>query len=147
MRKFSLDYLAGIFDGEGYFTIRRSTPTNSKMGVRPNRLQAVTSVTITEKYICDAFLEEFGGSVKLFDKPRSVKHVQCHIWNLTGPRIIDFCDKLLPLLTIKKERAQLIQQFQTLKSNVGNRPISDKDYNNSMLMYNKFRDLNKRGPK
>ena len=145
MKNYSLDYLAGIFDGEGYFTIRKSIPTNSKMGKRPMRLQAVVSVTITEKYICDAFAKEFGGYVRVFGKQRKTHHNIYHIWNLTGPKIVDFCNKLLPILTIKKERAQLIRKFQLLKISIGNQPITDVDYNKSVKMYTKFRKLNKRG--
>ena len=147
MKKYSLEYLAGMFDGEGYFTIRRCTPTTVKMGRRPYRLQAYTSLTITEEYICIAFAREFGGYVKPFGKPRSPKHAQCHIWNLTGPKIIEFCDKLLPLLTIKKDRAKLIKKFQTIKSGVGNQPITTPVYNKTVKLYEQFRELNKRGPK
>lgn len=146
MRKFSLDYLAGIFDGEGYFTIRSSSPTNKKMGKRPKRLQAVVSVTITEKYICDAFMKEFGGSVKIHNKnTRGKNHNFYYIWNLTGPGIINFCTKMGSLLTIKKERNSLIKEFQELKTSIGNRPISDEQYDKSINLYSKFRKLNKRG--
>ena len=137
--------LAGIFDGEGFFTIRKSAPTNKKMGKRPMRLQAVVSVTITEKYICDGFENEFGGYVRKFGKPKKANHSQYYIWNLTGPKIMEFCDKLLPILTIKRERAELIKEFQIIKSSVGNQPISDEVYDKTVELYNKFRELNKRG--
>lgn len=145
MSTYSLDYLAGIFDGEGFFTIRKSNPTNNKMGIRPMRLQAVVSVTITEKYICDGLAEEFGGYVRKHGKPRKANHNEYYIWNLTGPKIIEFCDKLLPILTIKKERAILIKEFQTIKSSVGNQPISDDVYEKTVELYTRFRQLNKRG--
>lgn len=145
MRKFSLDYLAGIFDGEGFFTIRKSTPTNIKMGKRPMRLQAVVSVTITEEYICDAFEREFGGYVRIHGKPKKPNHNVYHIWNLTGPKIIQFCDKMIPLLTIKQERAKLIKKFQKIKSAVGNQPIDDKTYDTTVSLYTNFRELNQRG--
>ena len=56
-----------------------------------------------------------------------------------------FCDKLLPILTIKRDRAELIKEFQTIKSTVGNQPISDEVYDKTVELYNKFRELNKRG--
>lgn len=145
MRKFSLDYLAGIFDGEGFFTIRKAAPTNSKMGIRPLRLQAVVSVTITEKYICDAFMKEFGGYVRQHGKPKKENHNIYYIWNLTGPSIIDFCEKLLPLLTIKKDRAKLIKKFQEIKTKQGNRPLTDETYDKTIKLYEEFRRLNSRG--
>jgi hypothetical protein len=145
MRKLSKDYLAGIFDGEGFFTIRKSTPSTVKMGKRPMRLQAVVSVIITEKYICDALATEFGGYVRIQNPKKPIQHSTYHIWNLTGPKIINFCNKMIPLLTIKKERAMLIHKFQTIKSSVGNQPISDVTYAQTVEMYTQFRTLNKRG--
>lgn len=145
MKKFSVEYLAGIFDGEGFFTIRKSTPTNIKMGKRPLRLQAVVSVTITEKYICDALEKEFGGYVRVHGKPRKANHNIYHIWNLTGPKIVDFCTKMEPILTIKSERNKLIKEFQQIKSAIGNQPIDDITYNKTIELYEKFRELNKRG--
>lgn len=145
MKNYSIDYLAGIFDGEGFFTIRKAAPKNIKMGKRPLRLQAMVSVTITEKYICDAFEKEFGGYVRSHGKPKKKTHNHYWVWNLTGPKIIDFCEKLIPILTIKRSRAELIMEFQTLKSSIGNQPIGDVDYDKTVEMYERFRKMNRRG--
>ncbi len=141
----SLPYLAGLFDGEGFFTIRASAPSSINMGKRPLRLQAVVSVTITEKYICDKFAQEFGGYVRVHGKPKKPTHNVYHIWNLTGPKIVEFCNKLMPFLTIKHDRAVLMRDFQLLKSSFGNKSLNDAQYQSSIEMYEKFRELNRRG--
>lgn len=140
----NLDYIAGIFDGEGFFVIKRSKPTSIKMGARPFRLQAVAGVTIKEEYICKGLQDMFGGKIR-YNESKNIKHCHTYTWNITGSNLQIFCDIMYDYLLIKKDRAELIGEFQALKTNVGNKPITDADYNLSEKLYAKLRVLNKKG--
>ena len=142
----SLEYAAGMFDGEGYFTIGKCSPTNVKMGVRPMRLQAYAGLTIREKAICDAFEMLFGGFVRGC-APRRAQHSYVWRWMLSGPGLISFCQRLGPRCIIKQERCYLIEDFQFLKSGIRSRPITDVEYEKSVRLYWRLRELNQKGPK
>lgn len=141
---YSYDYIAGIFDGEGFFVIRRSKPTNSKMGTRLYRSQAMAGVTIKEEYICKGLQDVFGGKVR-FNPSKNIKHSDTYTWNITGSNLQTFCDVMVDYLLIKKDRAKLISEFQTLKTSIGNKPISDDNYELAESMYLQLRQLNKKG--
>jgi len=129
----NLTYLAGLFDGEGCFTISTDFPRN--------RLQASAQIQIREQSIVEAFKRTFGGSISK-QEPRKKHWAPIWCYHVTGQNLQSMVENLIPHLRIKKEHAKIILRHQELKHSK-NKP------ENVMEIYAKNREelmkLNKKG--
>lgn len=95
MRAKDLAYAAGFLDGEGSFSIKRSS----------------VQATNTYKPVLDWFAEKFGGSVN----SRSYSIKPAWVWVLCGNKAADFCKEIAPYLQEKRQRAlDLVEYRQTI---------------------------------
>lgn len=140
-----LEYLAGLFDGEGCFLIAKSSPGKSHT-IRPYRYQARAALNIRDKVIADLLVESFGGTAR-FCKRDNPNYSPIYSWTCMGKGLDKMLELLDGRLLIKQAQCDTLKLFQEVKKRVGNRSISDSDYAESEKLYFKMRELNKRGPK
>lgn len=100
----SLDYLAGLVDGEG--CIRLHPSNKGKYRKYYPRLQ----VTNTYKPIIDLLVEQYGGACHSSRNKNKPGWATKHDWRLTGDKARELLTELLPLLIIKKETAIRVLQ-------------------------------------
>jgi hypothetical protein len=94
----SLEYLAGLVDGEG--CIRLASSNKGKYKKYYPRLQ----VTNTYKPICDTLVLEFGGAIHI-KRNKNPNWKTGYDWRLSGDAARNLIKQLEPLLIIKKEDA------------------------------------------
>ncbi len=100
----SLEYLAGLVDGEG--CIRLHPSNKGKYRKYYPRLQ----VTNTYKPILDLLVDQFGGAIHSDKFPRKANWKIKHDWRISGDKARELLNQLLPYLVIKKEKAILVLQ-------------------------------------
>jgi hypothetical protein len=106
----SLEYLAGLVDGEG--CIRLHPSNKGKYRKYYPRLQ----VTNTYKPILDMLVDQYGGAVHSDTKSRKENWKVKHDWRITGDKARELLNQLLPYLIIKKEKAiEVLQGDQKFK--------------------------------
>lgn len=96
----SLEYLAGLVDGEG--CIRLHPSNKGKYRKYYPRLQ----VTNTYKPILDMLVDQFGGAVHSGKFPVKENWKIKHDWRLTGDKARELLSQLLPYLIIKQGKAK-----------------------------------------
>lgn len=137
-------WCAGFFDGEGSVQIARKA---YPYGPREFFYELVVSVANTDVAALFPFLD-WGG--KIYHQNRmqdSTKHRQVHVWKVDkSKRVGRFLVDLRPYLTIKRDRADLALQFAAQQRGRGNR-ITDTEYAYRGFLWQRMRDLNKRGPR
>lgn len=141
----NLSYIAGLFDGEGYFYIARSK-VDKTHSIRPYRFQAYAGLTIREKAPLLLIKKNFGGIIRSL-KSKNPKHSSVYKWLINGKELDNFLEKIKNYLLVKRNRAFIMQKFQTVKKEVGNKSITDSQYKKSKELWKKMKFYNKRGPK
>lgn len=139
----SNDYVAGLFDGEGWFEIARSPATKANRRKVPS-FQARASLTIREREIVEALRERFGGTVS--ETKATATHAAYFRWSVFGEQASDFAIIIGPSLHVKQERAALVVAFQKLKREGRNRPASSARVEKLSAFYEALRVANRKGP-
>jgi hypothetical protein len=137
------DYMAGLFDGEGWFQITRAKGGHYR-STREWAYQCHAAMTMREKEIVETFQSRFGGTVNL-QASRSEKHSAYWKWQVTGLGAQAFAWSLEPHLILKKPQAQLINEFQAQKVLNGNKPVTDERYEFYDKCFQDMKLLNKKG--
>jgi hypothetical protein len=101
----SIEYVAGLFDGEGYITVdfyRKETG-------RFTRCQIKSGISLTHRPTIEALAGRFGGvlNVNPSANRRNSNHRVVYAWALSGASSQDFLASVLPFLIIKKSQAKL----------------------------------------
>lgn len=139
------DYIAGLFDGEGWFYIMRTSGKFNRHK-RKYAFQCKAGLTIREEFIIDYLVNNFGGS-KFVNKPRKLAHSLTYNWNVTGANALAFAKRMENKLQLKNKQAKLLINFQNIKDsrNPKNSPLSDEEYDTYQLLYEEMRLQNKKG--
>ena len=117
-------YIAAMMDGEGSFSITRTTIKDRK-GRPYNAFDCKVMVSNTSEVLIDWIQKRFGGSYRL-----SVKHISkkarangqkslkpCYRWTVEGyENQVVFILRILPYLVIKLEQAKIALEFAGMKS-------------------------------
>lgn len=100
--KVTLDYVAGIIDGEGTITLSRAHKTDKWR-------TPVVSVSSTTIEILNALVVVFGGHI-CKHKVYKNHHLPSFSWRIEGRKAVDLCAQLKDCLLVpsKRERAGLI---------------------------------------
>jgi hypothetical protein len=100
--KVTLDYVAGVIDGEGTITLSRLHKTDKWR-------TPVVSVSSTTIEILNALVAVFGGHVCTHKTYRQ-HHLPSFSWRISGRKAVDVCAQLNALLLVpsKRRRAELI---------------------------------------
>ena len=143
-QKISDDYVAGLFDGEGWFSISRAA--GHHYGAKRDwAYQLHAAMTLKERVVLSCLRSRWGGTV-VEQKNRSKNHARYFRWQVTGESAREFAEDIGPKMIIKKARAGLAVEFQLDKGQKGNKPSSDREYDKQTKMYEQMKKLNKRGP-
>jgi len=129
MSKLTPQYIAGLFDGEGWISLR---PQSQK-----RYLSSITihiGIGMTNSIILK-FHKKFGGYLNI--SPETEKHKKCYKWSLgTKKQIKKFLTIIYPYLIVKKEQAKIMLKFIDLKT------VSRRK-RNSYLVYRALKYINK----
>lgn len=124
-------YMAGILDGDGSFSILKST----------NSFHPCIQLSNAYKGMSEYLFDKFEGS-KRIKKPQQPHYKPLYVWSVRGlGSAKNVLDKVIPFLVLKKERAKymldFIQKSQIEKLNLieGERAnLKMKDYNRNCLL-------------
>lgn len=140
----SSDYVAGLFDGEGWFTINRVAGLYK--GGRQYRFQCYARILIREAWLLEMVHGHVGyGAVRAL-RSRSELHARYSQISWTGEGLRAFISVIGPRLQIKKAHAEVADEIQQIKLRTGCRPVGDADYMRELELYECMRELNKKGP-
>lgn len=144
----SPEYIAGLFDGEGYFTIRRVKSTCSNVrSAHEYRFQGYAHISMREGWLLDRVTETLGyGTVNHNYKAATARHAAYACMTIQGASLTRFCEEIGPLLEIKSEQARAMLSLRRSKERRGNRNLSDDDYLLEVGIWEEMRDLNLKGP-
>jgi hypothetical protein len=130
----TLDYLVGIFDGEGCITTAQSGERLPHVHVQ---------VTISTREIVECLQREWGGSVK--DRRAISGRRQLFVWRLTGRAAEPMLRVIAARGLIKREQAILALQLIALSGPSGGRGtyrVSDDDRLERLRLSDAIRALN-----
>ncbi len=141
--KLSIQYVAGLFDGEGWFTIARMKGSHYRAR-REWAYQCRASLVLKDEFIVKALHHQYGGAFRE-QKKRSDNHADYYIWVATGLNALNFAEQVSSELHIKRPQANVLIDFQKQKNNQGNRPLSDGVYDFYGECFGQMKHLNQKG--
>lgn len=142
----NINYVAGIFDGEGSIGIHKRSYKESARGYlySPKIRLGMTGIGIS---IVENLRNQFGGSLSL--RRYSTKNKDLLTWTITSRKeIIYFLESIGPLLIVKQQQAIEVKDFyqngsykqKDWKSN----RMSDVEYRRREILCEKVKLLNKK---
>jgi len=137
------DYVAGLFDGEGWCAIRRA-PASLYGGKREWAYQCSVEMTMRERSILEGLQELFGGTLREV-KSRSDKHSQYWHWRAGGREAMYFAIAIADKSIAKKAQLWLLAEFQKEKTLQGNQPLGNTRYELYEKCFDKMKELNMKG--
>lgn len=99
----SIDYLAGIFDGEGTIVLMKQGGVHTTV---------MCSVGMKDRRVLEHFSLRWGGSLC----PRANSNGMWQ-WQITATKALKMLEEIGALLITKKEQAWLAQEFAAQRSN------------------------------
>lgn len=137
-------YLAGLFDGEGYFTLRRVKGTNINT-TREFRYQAYAQITLREGWLLEQAVAMVGAGVVAVSAEATEKRSKYYIVTWCGKALPTFLWCVGPHLIAKHKQMQVIEKVVQIKTRTGNQPTSDSDYDLQCELWKQLKVLNTRG--
>jgi hypothetical protein len=139
----TIEYAAGLFDGEGFFQIDKAPRKDTKRGYA---YQAHARITMRDKDVLEEFQRLFGGSLRRSAKATD-KRAEYWSWDVCGEGALGFAKRVGPSLHIKQKQANLVSEFQAYKSQNKNRACDDLRWARYEELYQAMKALNKKGPR
>jgi hypothetical protein len=140
----SVEYIAGLFDGEGWFHMQRCS-LGKRYTIRPWRYQCYASIALREKWLLEDINKSIGIGKVSESKKETDKHAASFRILFTGKSLPVFIDCIIPYLRLKKRQAILVREVCDIKTHIGNQPVSDTDYNRQVEIWEKMHVLNQKG--
>lgn len=134
------DYVAGLFDGEGWFQIDRCM----RRGCRRPSFQVHARICMRDADLLRALQSAFGGSLRRSAVATRVRAAYWS-WDLCGEGVFVFAKRIGPRLHLKNRQARLSASFQELKRQNKNRPNSEERFGILSDMYTEMREYNRKG--
>lgn len=148
-----ISYFAGFFDADGSVSIAKN--------------QKGTTLTCTvynsNKKVLEIFRQNFGGEIYISHNHPEKGWKTGYRWMVAAKKAEEFLSKIVPFVTVKKERVELGLQFRILiKENKNYGVITERDEKGRMIkvfkktrgteyekaienFYQKIKQLNRRG--
>jgi len=143
--KLDVRYIAGLFDGEGWFQIDRSKPFKRWYGSRKSVAHQVRArITMRDQKLLRALRARFGGSLRQSSQ-ETERRASYWSWDLCGENAYKFAVIIGPHLLLKVRQATLVKRFQRLKRKNKNSPMTPVRSRQLMAMYERMKVLNKKG--
>lgn len=98
MSTISLEYMAGLFDGEGTVTLLKCDPS-------PYR-QVVVSIQMCDKSLVEEIKNSYGGATT-YRKARKANYSDAWTWKLTHRKAMDFLASILPYVRLPAKRQRI----------------------------------------
>ncbi len=145
INKTTLNYLSGIFDGEGCICLSKSHENN-----RP-RYRVELSISMNDRISLEVFQKYFGGNINIGNGKRHnrIAH-DCYVLKYSTQKTKEILTKLLPYLLIKKEQAKIALEFINVRESFNKyrkinafAPVPHKIETKYEKLYNKCRSLKK----
>jgi len=121
MTAMELSYIAGLWDGEGCFTIGLSPKKNRR---KSPYWFAVASICMTDKTAIKFIQQLFGGSIGCYTRKGVGKDV--YEWKLWSRKASAFASRLLPFLKVKNRAARILISFQKYVDRLNTRYVGGK---------------------
>jgi hypothetical protein len=134
-------YVAGLFDGEGWFQIDRARPKGTRRGIT---YQVHARITMRDHDLLVMLRETFSGSLRKSAEATD-KRAAYWSWDVCGENCSSFALDVGPHLQIKAHQARLAVAFQAIKRENKNGPMSDQRFARLTKMYDDMRLLNRKG--
>ena len=166
MNKALLNYLAGLWDGEGSFMLIKISTRHKKdpkdyspkahgsfYQIPINRVptaQICMVVNGRQEKVMQIFKDNYDGLLHLIKNPPSKNKngKPVLMWRSTSRKATTLAKDLLPYLKIKKRQAEIIIRYgrlQELNRQNGTRKITDRDIKERFALDKEIRELNHRG--
>ena len=118
-----LIYYAGLLDGEGYFFICVGAVKKSKVYMRAG----IKIAMVDDANLLPKAKDLWGGYLK-YHIARSLKHRATVEWVIDGKALDVFLPTITPYLRLKKQQAEIIQEFRKFVSYNNNITQAVLDY-------------------
>lgn len=133
----TLDYLAGLFDGEGSVCMAGGKANKEHLVYR-----VMFAVSNNHEPVLKA-VQAFVGFGAVYGKKRpSERHRQSWTYSATGYRLLPLIKALAPRTIIKRRQLELAARYIERRQKLRTRPYTDEDYE----MVREMRRLNNRAP-
>ena len=150
----NIEYIAGLFDGEGSVRItfekRRNKPYVFKMK-NPTRgnFQMGASVANTHLYVLRKLKEKFGGRLSADSKRKDKPHWKnCFTWSIASKSAENFLRAIEPFVIIKKNHIKIALKFQEGMGEfraTGQKRLSEEEFNRRKKFKEELNLINARG--
>lgn len=111
MKATDLGWLAGVMDGEGYFSIYSRGSSNGRPDVRPRALVRINQAGPAAPLMMDKLVALLGGNVHTATRlTHSGKTVMGWQWQSAASMRL-YLPKLIPHLTVKQQEAMVMLKF------------------------------------
>lgn len=135
-------WTAGFMDGEGTITIKRYI-RNGRVVYQPY-ISCVQADTNGGDQAIQFLKDTFGGSISRYQQKGQRNATS--LWTVVSLNALEFAQKLLPYLTIKKERAKILVDYcKNIEKGKGGNKLSDEELKKREGYWLKMRVLNERG--
>lgn len=144
-----LAYLAGIIDGEGCFHICLLSKHANDGYINPH-YRGVLKVSNTDPKLIEWLKETFKGTESACTRSTSTRKFERKVfdWTVTGFRLLDLCEQVLPYLIIKKRHCENMIKFKgtypRVKIGRGNKILSEDILKSRQSCLEESRKLNSR---
>ena len=132
-----LAYMAGLFDGEGYISIRYQMQRR-----KYDTYSLMVGINMVDKEAIELFMDSFGGVMKLRESKNENWRPQ-YRWRIESSSAYELLKTLSPFMILKKEKAELAILFQESKKTYNYRSREEKDSEKRLFL--DMRVLNRRG--
>jgi len=133
-------YAAGIVDGEGCITIKRTKAIGT---YRRPRYIANVSVVNSNIHMIEWLHENFGGSFFARKKQRDF-HKNTWAWDASALVAAKFCEGILPYLLAKREQAEIVLDLMN-GPRIQAVSVSDTEFARREGLVQRIRVLNRKG--
>lgn len=141
----NLDYVAGLFDGEGWLGIQRVKKSSGIRSAYPFRHQAYASIVIRERWLLEQVVETVGAGSLTKWKSANAKHSEVSRILWSGSALQLFLNLVGPRLIGKKDQFILVSQLVGMKTARGTGRIPTDDYLIECSIWDQMRLLNMKG--
>jgi len=106
MKKITLQYIAGFFDGDGSIGIYSSKKTKNSFHLRT---QLTQNKSEKAKLVMIYLIDKFGGNLS---EQITISNDIKYNWQLNADLAVNFLSKILPYLILKKDQADIAINWQ-----------------------------------
>jgi len=105
-----LEYIAGLFDGEGWVSITRHKPY-VKYGQKSIVYTARVGIESTDTELLEQLQAQVGGSLHKRKNKRAENRKITHVWYVDGSKAVPLMSNIYPFLRTKKKQVEVLFKY------------------------------------